>query len=167
MRWAVNHKGRLARGAALAIGLTLAACSTSSSPFSSASDTDVTFLNASQTWDLDKDGNTTCDEWKKYSSDLLRQADGDGDGALNGQEWSGMSKSDRLFDIADLAYYDANGDGKVTIDELTGKQNAAFRMLDKNGDCKIAHDEKATVYNVAKPKVTTDPRHDPSSGEQR
>lgn len=121
-------------------------------PFSSTSNFDVTFVNASQTWDLDKNGTTTCDEWKQYSGGELRQADADADGALNDQEWAVMAKSDRLFETAGLSYYDANGDGKVTAEELTGKQNPAFRMLDRNGDCQIAHDEKATVYSNVRVK---------------
>lgn len=136
--------------------LTLAGCSSMSSlgknPFSSTSNFDVTFVNASQTWDLDKNGTTTCDEWKQYSGGELRQADADGDGALNAQEWAVMAKSDRLFEMADLGFYDANGDGKVTAEELTGKQNPAFRMLDRNSDCQIAHDEKATVYSNVRVK---------------
>lgn len=137
-------------GTAAAV-LALAGCS-SSSPFGSASNTDLTFVNASQTWDLDKNGTTTCDEWKQYAGGALRQADGDGDGALNAQEWAVMSNTDKLFETADLGYYDANGDGKVSAEELTGRSNPAFKMLDKNNDCQIAHDEKATVYSNVREK---------------
>jgi hypothetical protein len=147
----------------LATGILVAACASSSNPFSSASDTEVTFLSAAQTWDINKDNVTTCDEWKQYSSGLLRQSDGDGDSALTLQEWSSIAKLDRLFDVADHAYYDGNKDGKVNVDELTGKQNVAFRMLDKNNDCQITHEEKAYVYNVAKPKPK-DSFHDPAGG---
>jgi hypothetical protein len=149
--------------ACFATAVLLAACASSSNPFGSASDTDITFLNAAQTWDINKDNVTTCDEWKQYSSALLRQADGDGDSALTLQEWPSLAKQDRLFDVADHAYYDGNKDGKVSADELTGTQNAAFRMLDKNNDCQITHEEKAHVYNVAKPKPK-DSFHDPSAG---
>lgn len=136
--------------AGLAAGVT--GCSSVKLPFSSASDTDVTFVNASQTWDLDRNGVVTCDEWKQYAAGALRQADGNGDGALDATEWAVMASSDRLFDTAGLSYHDSNGDGKVTVDELTGKQNPAFRMLDKNNDCQIAHDEKAIVYSNVKVK---------------
>ena len=138
-----------------AVAAALAACS-SSLPFSSASSTDVTFVNASQTWDLDKNGTTTCDEWKQYAAGEFRAADANGDGTLEASEWAVMANSDRLFETADLGYYDSNGDGKVTAEELTGKPNAAFRMLDKNNDCQIAHDEKATVYSNVKVKSKGD-----------
>ncbi|MGQ0671638.1 MAG: EF-hand domain-containing protein [Hyphomicrobium sp.] len=133
--------------------LVLAGCS-STSPFKSASSLDVTFLSASQTWDLDKNGTITCDEWKQYAGGELRNADGDGDGALNATEWSQLSRSDRLFETADLAFFDSSGDGKVTAEEIAAKPNPAFKMLDRNGDCQIGYDEKATVYSNVKSKDT-------------
>lgn len=137
---------------AVGVAATLAGCSAAKLPFSSASDTDVTFVNASQTWDLDKNGVVTCDEWKQYAAGGLRQADANGDGMLDATEWAVMANSDRLFDTASLGFYDSNGDGKVSVEELTGKQNPAFKMLDRNSDCQIAHDEKATVYSNVKVK---------------
>jgi hypothetical protein len=146
---------------AAAAGLTLlaAACSTGNpfttgSPFSNASIVDRTFIGAAQTWDLDKNAVVTCDEWKQYAMTLLREADMNGDRALAGDEFAKMAKSDRLFDVADLKYFDGNGDGKVTADELTGRQNRAFALLDKNGDCQIARDESAQVVQVDKVKDT-------------
>jgi hypothetical protein len=134
----------------LAAMLLVAGCSTS--PFGSASGMDVTFMNASQTWDNDKDNTVTCEEWKQYAVSSMRQADANGDGLLDAQEWATMVSNDRLFEVANLSYYDANGDGRVSFDELTGKQNLAFKLLDKNGDCKITADEKVTITSVPKPK---------------
>lgn len=128
---------------------------TTGSPFSSAGIVDRTFIGAAQTWDLDKNAIVTCDEWKQYSTTLLRESDMNGDGALVPDEFAKMARSDRLFDVADLKYYDANGDGKVTLDELTGKPNRGFALLDKNGDCQIARDESAQVVQVDKPKDTS------------
>ena len=67
----------LASGA-VAAALAVGGCGTSS-PFSSASSTELTFINASQTWDLDKNGTVTCDEWKQYATSSFKQADGNGD----------------------------------------------------------------------------------------
>lgn len=125
---------------------------TTGSAFSNASNIDRTFIGASQTWDLDKNGIVSCDEWKNYALTLFRESDMNGDSALDAQEFAKMAKSDRLFDMADLRYYDANGDGKVTADELTGKPNRAFQLLDKNGDCQIARDESAQTVQVDKVK---------------
>lgn len=124
-----------------------------SNPFSKGtSDFDMTFLTASSTWDLNRDGIVTCDEWKQYATELFRAADTDNDGSLTIQEWNGMTKVDKLFVTANHAYYDTNNDGKVTLEELTGKPNQAFVLLDKNHDCQLGHDEKANVYSVVKPK---------------
>jgi hypothetical protein len=134
----------------VAAGLFLSGCS--STPFSNASDFDRTFIGAAQTWDIDKDGTVSCDEWKQYSSTSLREADGNGDGALDQTEFTIMAKSDRLFEVANFAYYDLNSDGRVTADELVGKPNLAFKLLDKNGDCRIDRNETVLVVGNEKPK---------------
>lgn len=150
--------------AGLVVGsLALAACSSmpsltgGGSPFAGASSVDRTFINAAQTWDFDKDGTATCDEWKNYVATLLRESDANGDGALDATEFQHMAKTDRLFTIADLGYFDANGDGKVTADELTGKQNPAFRLLDKSGDCRLDRNESVRVLPVDAPKAAPPP----------
>jgi hypothetical protein len=151
---------------ALGAALALAGCSSlgGGNPFKSASDLDVTFVNASQTWDLDKNGTITCDEWKQYAGGELKASDGDGDGALNATEWSKLTASDRLFETADLSFFDTSGDGRVTGEELTGKPNPAFKMLDKNADCQIGHDEKATVYSNVRVKSKDNATAPPGPG---
>ncbi len=160
----------LRRPAALSctVGLAavLGACSSMPSltgggnPFSSGSGVDRTFIGAAQTWDFDKDGAVTCDEWKNYVTSLHRESDGDGDGSLVDAEFQAMAKTDQLFSIADRSYYDANGDGKVTVDEMTGKQNVAFKQLDKNGDCRIDRNESVRILQVDAPKGGTAPNTD-------
>ena len=111
---------------------------------SSVSELDLTFVQAASTWDLDRDGTVTCDEWKKYAGQLAREADANGDGALNPEEFRRMSATDRLFELAGFKYFDANGDGSITFAELTEKQNPAFTHLDKNRDCRLTPDERPT-----------------------
>jgi Ca2+-binding EF-hand superfamily protein len=94
----------------------------------------------------------SCDEWKQYAATSFRESDANGDGILDQQEFLVLAKNDRLFDIANLPYYDANSDTKVTAQELSDKPNTAFKLLDKNGDCKIDRNESVQVYNVDKPK---------------
>lgn len=121
------------------------------SPFGGGSNTDRTFIAAAQTWDFDKDGNVTCDEWKNYALSLVKESDGNGDGVLDSAEFQEMSKIDRLFEVADIRYYDLNGDAKVTFEELAGKQNVAFKVLDKNGDCRIDRTETVQVLQIDAP----------------
>ncbi|MCC7253543.1 MAG: hypothetical protein IT540_16905, partial [Hyphomicrobium sp.] len=87
-----------------------------------------------------------------YVSTEFRQADGTGDGALAAADWTKMVASDRLFEVANISYYDANGDGRVTIEEITGKQNLAFKLLDRNADCQIDRTESVQVHGVDRPK---------------
>jgi Ca2+-binding EF-hand superfamily protein len=90
----------------------------------------------------------------------LRESDADGDGSLNDLEFQKMAKTDQLFSVADRSYYDANGDGRVTVEEITGKPNAAFKQLDKNGDCRIDRNESVRILPVDAPKASTAPNTD-------
>ncbi|HEX2840637.1 EF-hand domain-containing protein [Hyphomicrobium sp.] len=137
---------------ALGAGLMTGGCA-SSSPFGKASDFDRTFISAAQTWDLDKNGSVSCDEWAQYVAQSFREADVNGDGALDAEEWKKLVANDRLFEVANLSYYDANGDGRVTVEEMTGKQNIAFKLLDRNGDCQIDRTEAVQVHGVDKVKA--------------
>jgi Ca2+-binding EF-hand superfamily protein len=135
--------------AVAAAGLVLAACT--STPFGSATDFDRTFIGAAQTWDLDKNSVVTCEEWKLYALTSLRDADANGDGVLDGQEFQAMARTDRLFEVANLSYFDSNSDGRVGLEEL-GKPNRAFALLDKNQDCQIDRNESVQVVAADKPK---------------
>jgi EF hand len=143
---------RPATGLLLGLAALLTAGCSASTPFSSSNDFDRTFIGAAQTWDLDKNSVVSCDEWKQYASTSLREADANGDGALAPDEFEVMAKSDRLFSVADAKYYDTNSDGRVSVEELTGKQNRAFNLLDKNGDCQIDRNETVQVVQAVKKK---------------
>jgi Ca2+-binding EF-hand superfamily protein len=123
-----------------------------SSPFGSSNDFDRTFIGAAQTWDLDKNGSVSCDEWAQYVRQSVQENDSNGDGALDANEFAKLARADRLFEMANLSYYDANGDGRVTAEEMTQKQNVAFKLLDRNSDCQIDRTESVVVYGVDKPK---------------
>ena len=87
-----------------------------------------------------------------------------GDGALDAEEWKKLTGSDRLFEIANISYYDANGDGRVTLEEMTGKQNLAFKLLDRNTDCQIDRTEAVQVYGTDRPKPSGDAPDPTKSG---
>lgn len=122
----------------------------SSSPFSSANNFDQTFIGAAQTWDLDKNSSVTCQEWQTYVSTLFKEHDTNGDNILNTTEFTAMGRTDRLFDFTGAKYYDANSDGNVTFNEIAGKPNRAFALLDKNGDCQIDRTESVRVHGLAR-----------------
>jgi len=113
-----------------------------SSPFASATPIEREFIGAAVTWDLNKDGDVTCDEWKQYVTGLFREADANRDGILTREEFAVLARRDRLFETVGLAYFDANADGRLSLSEMTDKRNPAFTLLDKNGDCVLSRDER-------------------------
>ena len=143
-------------GLALASPVAAGGCASGGNPFAKTNDFDRTFIGAAQTWDLDKNGTVTCEEWTQYITTSFREADANGDGALDAQEYQTLVKSDRLFEIANIAYYDANGDGRVTLEEMTGKPNVAFKLLDRNQDCQIDRTETVQVHGIDKVKPKDD-----------
>ena len=107
------------------------ACTTGTkAPIESASPIEKEFIAAVVTWDLNHDGDVTCDEWKRYVADLFREADANHDGVLTREEFAVMARRDRLFETAGFAYFDASGDGRLTLAEIADKPNPAFTILD-------------------------------------
>jgi hypothetical protein len=100
------------------------------------------FIIAAATWDLNKDGNVTCDEWRQYVTSLFREADADHDGVLTRQEYATLSRRDRLFETVGFDYFDANRDGRLTLSEMVDKPNPAFTILDRNHDCVLTPEER-------------------------
>jgi len=98
---------------------------------------DGAFIRAAATWDLNHDGNVTCDEWKQYATTLFKEVDLNHDGKLTPEEFDRLAKIDRLFLTANFAYYDADHKGYVTQADLVDKPNPAFLELDKENTCVI------------------------------
>jgi hypothetical protein len=124
---------------ASAVMLVVAACSSSNS----LPDVDRVFLSAAGSWDRNRDGVVTCDEWKAYAGELFDGADANRDGFLDRTEYGKVISTDRMFETVDLSYYDANGDGKVSRSEFVDKPNRAFALLDKNNECKLTSSQVA------------------------
>jgi hypothetical protein len=112
------------------------------SPLDSATATEREFVAAAVTWDLNKDGDVTCDEWKQYVTGLFREADANHDGVLTREEFAALARRDRLFETVGFAYFDANADGRLSLSEMVDKPNPAFTLLDKNRDCVLTRDER-------------------------
>ncbi len=158
---------------AISAALALSGCSTASiptigsiNPFGSKqiSEIDRAYLQAAGSWDLNHDNVVTCNEWKSYAEDLFNGADANHDDFLDATEWQNLTNVDKMFVTADLRYFDANGDGKVSRQEFVDKPNPAFVLMDRSGTCKldgsqIASARSKTEYDVSgKAPESGDPR---------
>ncbi|MBI4723495.1 MAG: histidine kinase [Rhodomicrobium sp.] len=96
---------------------------------------DGAFIRAAPTWDLNHDGNVTCEEWRAYAAGLFKEADLNRDGKLDASEFGRLAKTDRLFELANFQYYNSNNQGYVTLTDFTERPNPAFQELDKERRC--------------------------------
>ncbi len=87
------------------------------------------------------DGTVTCEEWRQYAGKLFDEADTARKGHLTPDDFRRLAGTDRLFDVANFAWFDADRDGRITRAELVDRPNPAFRILDRNGDCALGQDE--------------------------
>jgi EF hand len=158
----------------LSAALAVSGCSTASvptigsiNPFSSGStisEVDRAYLQAAGSWDLNHDSVVTCNEWKSYAEDLFNGADANHDDFLEASEWQNITNIDKMFVTADIKYFDANGDGKVSRQEFVDKPNPAFVLMDRAGSCKlnanqIASARSKTEYDLSGSKPqNSDPR---------
>ena len=145
--------------------LLLAGCSGNS-----LGDVDRVFLSAAGSWDRDRDGVVTCEEWRSYAGELFDGADANHDGLLDRPEYATLINTDRMFQTVEFKYYDANGDAKIARTEFVDKPNRAFALLDKNNSCVLtasqvagarAHTEQ--VFDTKKPE-SGDPREKKTPG---
>lgn len=158
---------------AISAALAMSGCSTSSMPTigsinpfggNTISEVDRAYLQAAGSWDLNHDSVVTCNEWKSYAEDLFNGADANHDDFLDATEWQNLTNVDKLFVTADIKYFDANGDGKVSRQEFVDKPNPAFVLMDKAGTCKldsnqIASARSKTEYDLTgKKQQNSDPR---------
>ena len=112
---------------------------------------DMAYLASAVTWDRNKDGVVTCDEWRDYLEELLNQSDTSKDGKLTRAELAAFSSIDRLFAVADFNYFDIDKNGVIDRAELFGKANPAFKSLDKDKDCVLTAEELAGARQFQHP----------------
>ena len=103
------------------------------------------FIGAVTTWDLNRDGDVTCEEWRGYVTDLFREADANRDGVLTPDEYAVLARRDRLFEYLGFKYFDTAGKGQLTLAQMADKPNPAFTRLDTNRDCRITPSERAGI----------------------
>jgi hypothetical protein len=137
---------RIVVGFAILLAPAAAGCTPGAQyPFLPSSSIETEFIGAVVTWDLNRDGDVTCAEWKAYVADLFREADVSRDGALAADEFADLARRDKLFEYLGFKYFDSGGKGRVTLAEIADKPNPAFARLDTNRDCRITPGERAGI----------------------
>lgn len=132
---------RIVRLLLMACVAALVVACAASGPGAGINEIDRAFLVSIVSWDLNKDGTVTCDEWKAYARAAFTDGDANRDGKLTAAEFQTLVKNDRLFFYANLQYYDANRDGFVDAKELVDRANPAFAYLDGDKDCRLTPEE--------------------------
>jgi len=135
--------------AAIALALVAAGCGTTSPGLKEG--VNGAFIRAAPTWDLNHDGNVTCEEWRQYALSVFKEVDLKRDGKLTPDEFEKLVKIDRLFLTANFAYYDSDKKGYVTQADFVDKPNPAFLELDKEKTCVLkAHQLRAALSDEPK-----------------
>lgn len=118
------------------------------------------FIQAVATWDQNRDGQVTCDEWKAYLTRLHGATDKNGDGGLDAKEFAALGARDALFLRTGAEFFDTNSNGSVTLPELVGTPNPAFKVLDRDGDCVLGTGDLTTSQQLRRGKEP--PKDEPS-----
>jgi hypothetical protein len=88
-------------------------------------------------WDANHDGVYTCAEWQAYVVHLFALADTGGKGFLVATDLSIIGKQEPLFRDANMAFFDANGDGKISRLEFAAVPSPFFARYDPNHTCEV------------------------------
>jgi hypothetical protein len=92
-------------------------------------------------WDVNQDHVYTCEEWKKYVTDLFNKADRNRDGYVDAKEFALIQETAPQFRDAGFGYFDDNRDGRLSRNEFIDKPNPFFLYFDRNRDCKVTLEE--------------------------
>jgi hypothetical protein len=65
------------------------------------------------------------------------------EGSITAEQFRSIAADDKLFEVADFAYYDTQRRGRVTRAEMVDRPNVAFALLDKNKNCQLTTAELA------------------------
>jgi hypothetical protein len=106
--------------------------------------------------DVGRTGVYTCEEWKRYATQLFKNADKNHDGYVDAQEFKAIQQADLMLKNADLAYFDDNRDGRLSRSEFVDKPNQFFATFDRKGECRVTLDNITEAATPAAEKARKD-----------
>jgi len=92
-------------------------------------------------WDLNRDGEITCDDATEKHAQKFVKADLNGDGLLDVAEFAEAPWSNRAFAAEHLGLYDLNHDRIISRQEFDQRPDGQFQLLDSNGNCSVSDRE--------------------------
>jgi len=112
---------------------------------SSARPNDV-IVSSAPFWDANHDGVYTCEEWTRYVTGVFNDADRDGSGDLDPDEFARVRKLGSPFESTELLYFDtAPFDGRLSRAEFVHRKGAFFLRFDRNESCRVTTAEMNAV----------------------
>jgi hypothetical protein len=105
-------------------------------------------------WDFNHDGVFTCENWKRYMTQLFNNADRQKRGYLTATEFEAIKSADPMFANADFDYFDERKKGRITRSDFVDRPSPFFVRYDTKHTCRVARAE----INAAAPVAASSPR---------
>lgn len=138
----------------VASSLVLCACASGGARNAKSSDSNTrSFIQAAGTWDFDRDGTVSCNEWKGYATRQFGAVDSNADGNLEYSEYKTLSARDSMFGSVSPEFFDRNKDTRISKTEFVDTPNPAFAGLDADKDCNLTIAELAAVPRKRKAQL--------------
>ena len=112
-----------------ALILALAAAGCSSTPPGLSDGINGAFIRAAPTWDLNHDGDVTCEEWRQYAASVFRDADLNHDGKLTPEEFRNDPRFKPMLKF--LPMVDADHDGALSKAEFLNALQLMRKMREQ------------------------------------
>jgi hypothetical protein len=105
-------------------------------------------------WDFNHDGVFTCENWKRYMTQLFNRADKQKRGFITANEFEAIKAADPMFANADFGYFDEQKKGRITRSEFVDRPSPFFARYDTKHTCRVARNE----INAAASATVSSPR---------
>lgn len=97
--------------------------------------------------DVNGDGAISRAEYRTAQEARWPQIDRNGDGFLTLDDFPRIAAGRARTQLAEIAYLDANGDGRISRSEFVDGEPPLFRRADRNGDGSLTRSEVEAAAN--------------------